>query len=348
MRHLRPVALVAAVTLLTAGCSGSDGGGSTGNVNAIKKTTPSAVAGTPTAQPSPALNPKGVDAVLKLYLTAIGRANGRLDPELASKVEAGSALQVHSAQYRVYKANRLRYPKVKYTDGLASAPKFSEHPKWFFAAATDTGSSPATRDFLLVVQERSGQPWRVVYAPFSQTAKGPIAPGVEVEDFPAVVPLDDARLDVVPGKVAAAFAHALSFRDKSPYHGRFLGKLVDSGRQTLIDNRKAFVDNGWAGSSRAVDAKTPVYAVRTKSGGALVWFGVDYVHAYRNGGGGAPMTWDTSGWGDLHKGFGNPSEVKASIERVERNEFVAYIPPKGKGKIHILAGRWFPTTVKGR
>lgn len=337
--------LVVALVIALAGCS--DTGDPDRGTNAVQK-TPAAEESAAQAPLTPALNPNGVDSVLKLYLAAIGKANGKLDADLAAKVEAGSALQVHSSQYRVYKKNGLRYAKVKYTDGIASAPKFSEYPKWFFAAATDSGSKPATRDFLLIVQEQSGQPWRVVYAPFSRTAKGPLAPGVDVEDFPAVVPLDDPQLEVTPRRVSSALAHAMTFRDKSPFHGRFLGRLVDSGVQTLVDNRAAFTGDGWTGGSKAVDAKTTVYAVRTKSGGALVWFGLDFVHSYRSSNANSGITWDTSSWGDLHKGFGLPSTVKSSIDRVERNELVAYIPPKGKGKMHIIAGRWFPLTVKGQ
>jgi hypothetical protein len=347
MRLSPAAAVVVALVLAVGGCSDTGDTGDTGDADrpaAAESSKPAS----PPPSPSPALNPRGVDSVLELYLAAITKANGKLDPSLAAKVEAGSAHQVHSAQYRVYKKNGLRYAKVKYTGGLASAPKFTGHPKWFFSATTDRGSEPATRDMLVFVQEQSGAPWRVVYAPFSRTATGPIHPGVDVEDFPAVVPLDDAGLAVAPGKVAAALAHAASFRDKSPYHGRFTGRLVDSAVRTLIDNRSAFTGNGWTGSSRAVDARTPVYAVRTKSGGALVWFGLNFVHAYRSNGDNSGMTWDTEGWGDLHEGFGLPSTVRSSIDRLERNELVAYIPPKGKGKIHIIAGRWFPLSVRGR
>ncbi|MET9318211.1 hypothetical protein ABZX12_40860 [Kribbella sp. NPDC003505] len=66
-----------------------------------------------------------------------------------------------------------------------------------------------------------------------------------------------------------------------------------------------------------MDAKTPVYALRTKSGGALVWFGLDLLHSYRNRGD-ITMVWDTGGAGDKHHGFGLPSELKSSITRQER------------------------------
>jgi hypothetical protein len=86
--------------------------------------------------------------------------------------------------------------------------------------------------------------------------------------------------------------------------------------------------------------------VRTKSGGALVWFGLDLHHSYRNKGK-TSMVWETESSGDMQKGFGAPSEVTSSITRQERYELVAYIPPKGKGTMRLIAGRWFPLSVRG-
>lgn len=93
-------------------------------------------------------------------------------------------------------------------------------------------------------------------------------------------------------------------------------------------------------------APTPGYAVRTKSGGALVWFALDLRHSYKAGPSAAQMTWQTA-YGDLHRGFGVPSAVRSKIERVERTEVVAYVPPKGKGRVQLIGSRWFPLSVTG-
>jgi hypothetical protein len=340
MRRTPTAALAVALVMTTiGGCSGGDDA----KVPEERQIT---VPSTP-PPPTPALSPRAAETVLKNYLTVIVKANDKLDRDLAAKVETGSALGIHSAQYRVYRKNGLKYGKVKYTGGMAAAPKFSGYPKWFFAAATDTGTKPATRDVLVFVQQRSGAPWLVAYAPYSRTPTGPLAPGVDVEDFPAVVPLNDPRLLAPPGKLAATFVHAITHGAESPYTARFVsGRLVDSASRTLVDNRTAFTGNRWTGTSRAVAAKTPVYALRTKSGGALVWFGVDFVHSYRGKGGNPGMTWETS-FGDLHKGFGLPSTIRSRVRRVERYELLAYVPPRGKGKIQMIASRWFPLSVTG-
>jgi hypothetical protein len=323
------------------GCSFLDGGDGGGKASA----------GTPTPAPSPtpALGEAAAQSVIKRYMQGINAANGKLNVKLASNVESGSAQQIHNAQYKLYKRNGLHFRPIRYTSGLAAAPKFSSHPKWFFAAATDSGSKPATRDILLFVQEREGAPWRVAYAPLSRKSTGSIAAGVDVADFPDVVPAEDPGLAVPPSKVAPAMADVLIRGTRSSWAKQFaFGRLVKAQYQGLVDTRKAYEGNNWTGESLAVAAKTPVYAVRTKSGGALAWFGIDVKASYRNKDNAPGMTWESSDYGDLQKGFGVPSTVRSYITSVERDEMLAYIPPKGKGKVQIIANRWFPVSLKGR
>jgi len=340
MRWTPATALVVALMFATAGCGGDQ-------EDAEDRAATVSAKPSPRPKPTPAISTRGAEDVLKRYLAAISQANTKLDPARAAKTETGSALKIHSAQYRVYRKNDLRYPPVKYVGALGAAPMVTGYPRWFFTAATDRGSEPATRDFLLFVQDRSGAPWRVTYAPFSSRATGTIAPGVDVADFPAVVAAGDNHLDTPPGKVAAVLASAVTQGSKSPYAQRFAQDApFQAVRGKIIDNRSAYTSNDWAGTSRAVAAPTPVFAVRTKSGGALVWFGLDLLHSYRNKGD-TNMVWDTESAGDMQKGFGLPSEVTSSITRQERYELVAYIPPKGKGTMRLLASRWFPLSVRG-
>ncbi len=302
----------------------------------------------PSPTPRPALSQRAAQAVVLSYATRIAKANRTLDRALAAKVQTGSALQVSTAQYVTFKRNKLRYWATKYTSAVAAAPLFSGHPRWFFAAATDRGAAPATRDFLVLVQQKAGDPWRVAYAPTSRTPAGPLAPGVDVADAPATVPPDDERLLVSPRRLPAEMAKAVD-----PSRGRSMaaveaGRWVTASRTSLHDNRAAYTESGWTGESRAVPGSTPVYALRTTSGGALVWFSVNFRHSYdRTRGKGTGMTWVTEQYGDLHNGFGVPSTVERRISRVERNEIVAYVPPKGKGKIRVLANRWFPVQLEG-
>lgn len=298
----------------------------------------------PTPSATPAIGKEAAAAAVRSYVESVNKANGDLDPELSAKIETGSARQIHAAQYKVYKRNDLHYPVIEYDAGVAAAPRFIGYPRWFFAAATDKGSSPATRDLLVFVQQSKGTPWRVAYAPYSRTTTGPLAPGVDVDDAPRLVAPGDKGLVVPPNRLATSLAGLLTSGSAAGLYAP--GRLITTTRESLSENRQAFGQNGWTGTSRAVPAPSPVYAVRTKSGGALVWFALDLRHSYKAGASAAEMTWKTA-YGDLHRGFGVPSAVRSRIERVERTEVVAYVPPKGKGRIQLIGSRWFPLSVTG-
>jgi hypothetical protein len=170
---------------------------------------------------------------------------------------------------------------------------------------------------------------------------------VDVADFPAVVVGGDNHAEIAPTQVPGILADALTQGSKSPFAKRFAqDDIFRIARAKIVDNRRIYTENDWAGTSRAAAAPTQVFALRTKSGGALVWFGIDLVHSYRNKGD-TNMVWRTTTVGDLQRGFGLPSEVTTSITRQERYELVAYIPPKGKGTMRLVASRWFPLSVRG-
>jgi hypothetical protein len=70
--------------------------------------------------------------------------------------------------------------------------------------------------------------------------------------------------------------------------------------------------------------------------------------AFRHTGRGNGITWKHDEWGDLLRPFTRVSTVKKSLTTVERLEVLAYVPPKGKGRIRFLANRWAPLSIQGR
>lgn len=337
MRARLACALVLTLSVGT-GCSGTSP--DAGEKVEQKKTTISPLA--------PAVRPQAAAVIIKRYMDVMNKAARELDPKAAAAVQTGPALSVQKAIYSAYKRNRLKAAPIRYGDGVAGAPKFAGWPRWFFAAPTDSGTKPATRDLLVFVQKAAGRPWQAAYAPYSRTTSGPIAPGVDLVDFPAVVPSNDKTLVMPPGRLAAAFADAATRGRNSPSTRWFAaGRHLETTTTTLQANRTAFHGQGWTGLSRAVAAKANIYAARTKSGGALVWFTVDQLHSYRSVRPNSGISWESPAYGDLHKAFGLPSTLKSKIARVERSELVGYIPPKGKGRIHVIGQRWVPLSITG-
>ncbi|GAA3964270.1 hypothetical protein GCM10023085_53530 [Actinomadura viridis] len=304
----------------------------------------------PPPPPIPALTQAEAKIALALYAKRSNAVHRRLDPRLASSVYTGSSLQMEIAKYRVFKANRVKIQQSRYGQTLAAAPLFSAHPKWFFAAMTDRGDSPAVRDLVVLVQDRAGGPWRAAYTPLStRKVTGALAPGVDVADNPAVVPAADSSLGTAPGQVSAAIADVLNQGSRSPHLRSFV--LPDWAKEryrALREDRKVFRRNGWTGTAAYAASRAPVYAVRTKSGGALVWTAVELREDFRHTGRGNGITWEHDSWGDLLKPTTGRSKVNRALTTVERLELAAYVPPKGRGRIQFLATRWAPISITGR
>ncbi|GAA2606262.1 hypothetical protein GCM10010411_45540 [Actinomadura fulvescens] len=272
-----------------------------------------------------------------------------LDRRTAATAYTGSSLQMELAKYRVFKANRVRFQQARYGAIVGATPKFSAHPKWFFAAMTDRGTRPAVRDIVVFVQDKPGGPWLAAYTPLAtKPVSGPLVPGIDVADVPDVVPPGDPSLAMPPVQVSAALADVINQGGRSPHLRAFaVPAWAKTKRTSLMSDRKTFRSLGWRGEASYSASQAPVYAVRTKSGGALVWTAVELKEDFRRAGGGRGVTWKHSTWGDLFKPFTGRSSMKKAITTVERIEVLAYVPPRGRGKVRFLANRWAPIAITG-
>ncbi|MBC6457924.1 hypothetical protein [Actinomadura sp. HBU206391] len=287
---------------------------------------------------------------LSQYAIRVNRANKRLSPQLAALASTGSTLQMQTAKYKIFKANKLTISPYKYGSPLVASPKFTGHPKWFFAAMTDRGGNTPLRDIIVLVQDKPGGPWRSAYTPLTTApATGPLARGVDVADFPEVAPQDDASLVLPPGGISGALADVLNLGSRSGhYRSLTLTPWIKTRYRNLREDKTVFKRNGWAGTASYSASTVPTYAVRTTSGGALVWSAIELKEAFRHTGRGNNITWNHDEWGDLLRPYIRVSTAKTSLTTIERLEVLAYVPPKGKGRVRFLANRWAPISIQGR
>ncbi|GAA2086547.1 hypothetical protein [Actinomadura alba] len=317
----------------------------------IEDRRPTAARSTPPPPPpTPAVTQAEAKRALALYAARVNNANRRLSPKLAALAATGSTLQLQTSKYKIFKANRLTISPYKYGSALVAAPKFSEHPRWFFAALTDRGGSKPLRDIIVLTQDQPGAPWRAAYTPLTTSpATGPLAAGVDVADFPDVAPQDDASLVLPPARLSGALADVLNRGPRSvDYRSLTLAPWIKTKYRNLREDKTAFQSNGWTGTAAYSSTTMPTYAVRTTSGGALVWSAVELKETFRHTRRGNGITWEHSEWGDLLRPFTGVSTVQKSLNTLERVEVLAYVPPKGKGRIRFLANRWAPISIQGR
>jgi hypothetical protein len=343
--HHAPIRASLALVLVVSLGAGACGGGEDGARTDAARTT----AAPP--PPTPALTKAQVGPVLARFTARANLAHKRLDARRAAAAFTGSSLQMAGAKYKVFKANRMRIEPARYGQVLAATPKFSAHPKWFFAAMTDRGGSRPIRDLIVFVQDRPGGPWLAAYTPLdTKRTKGALAPGVDVADHPDVAPLDDPSLAVAPGRVSAALADVINQGTRSAHLRSFsVPDWAKSNRQTLLQDAKTFRAQGWTGTAAYAASAMPVYAVRTTSGGALVWSAIERRDTFRHTRRGNGITWAYESWGgDLLRPFTGRSKVNQTLNSVERIEMVSYVPPRGGGTVRVLATRWAPLSITGR
>lgn len=236
-------ALVAVGSLLTA-CSPETQSG---------EQKPSA---TPDARP-PATTPEEAARILKAYAEAM------TSPDAASirAVEASTARTVHTAQ--------LRLGEVTASVAAEFAiPRFASYPRWFAAGAVQPGM---TGDVAIFVQSRKGAPWRVhrlVYLsrPMPELSR-------DAEGYVTVAEPGD-----VPARLAKAFARGVSGVDENTEDDDPTAPIIGG----LRANIKLFTTSLWQ-VEHATSVQGRSYALKTKDGGSVVWYVVDYTFTASNG-----------------------------------------------------------------
>ncbi|MBC6458502.1 hypothetical protein [Actinomadura sp. HBU206391] len=282
------------------------------------------------------------------YATTMNLANRRFDRRRATLAETASALQMRSAQYTYYRANKWPIQPRRYTAPSGATPAFTGYPRWFFAALAFRGSGPVSRDVPVFVQKSAGAPWQAAYVPLAAGSTFALGKSIRVADVPDVVPPGDAGLVLPPDRLASSYADVLSRGTRSANARQFrLSGLLTARFRYVRTNREVLPKLNWKGYYRPRASAHPTYAVRTTSGGALVWCAVDFATAARNQGN-RKITFTVASYGDQARAFLGKLLISKSYTGLEREEILAYVPPKGKGKIQILAQRWSPLALKGR
>ena len=302
----------------------------------------------PRPTPVRALSAAEAKQVVARYAMTMNLANRRFDRRRAKLAETASALQMRYAQYTFYRANKWPIPSRRYTAPSGVTPAFTGYPRWFFAALTFRGSGPVSRDVPVFVQKSAGALWHAAYVPLAAGSTWALGKSIDVADVPDVVPLNDAGLVLPPDRLASSYADVVSRGTRSASARLFrLSGLLTARSREVRANREVLLKLNWKGYYRPRASTHPTYAVRTTSGGALVWCAVDFATAARNQGS-RTVTFTVVSYGDQAKAFLGRLLISKSYTGLEREEILAYVPPKGNGKIQILAQRWSPLALKGR
>lgn len=300
----------------------------------------------PAPSPAPALTPAQAKRTVVSWSKAFNRAAKKYDIKAAEKIETGALLEGHRAEFKILKFNDLKVPPMSATRDL-TIPKFTGWPKWFTVTMTSAAETPVVDQVIFVQQKKDG-PWQaasdtVVDKKVLKKLGSAVAAPADAE----VVPAGDASLAIAPSRLPMAHAHAIRYGPRSPY-AKLFGRTVDVPGEfkELVDAHKLFTKHRWTGRMTVYGSPHPVYVLRTPSGGAVAFYSVDTRAAYKRSKGDISFSWN-GGIGKLYPALIGREYAEDEITRVERSEYAAYIPPKGEGRIQIVATRWTPVSAEG-
>lgn len=263
---------------------------------------------TPAVQP-PATTPQTAGKLLREYLRSLR------DSATTGRLEGGAARAVHDAQRR-------------FTDGPEpfiaaefAIPRITGYPKWFAAGAVRPGM---TGDVAIFVQSRKGAPWRVHHLAYLTRPMPELS-----RDAEGYVTLAE------PGDVPARQANALGRRieqaaepvTEAPRGGD--PALALSG--ALAANARLFTDHAWTVRHQTTHQGRS-YALRTKDGGAVVWYVLAYTFTATNNAGRFEITLSDEAAGMLRDPV-----VSRSLVWEARYQSVAHVPADGAERILGIA-----------
>ncbi|UQA95818.1 hypothetical protein [Streptomyces halobius] len=213
----------------------------------------------------------GVKA-LKYFAERYTEANRKLDPKLNASYEAGALHAIDQAGLKAARGVRPQgYPNfrpLKFHDEHVAVPKQAGWPKYFLADAltnrTDAKGN-AMRWFLVFSRDSIEEQWRAVYfATFPNNR----APELKTEGgYAEAVPADSTSgLKVDPGKLGKTYADYLNTGKGDEFAP---GRYTDTLRANRVKQSHPI---GARLQWEDQPASYPPVALRTKDGGALVFF----------------------------------------------------------------------------
>ncbi|MCB5907142.1 hypothetical protein [Streptomyces pinistramenti] len=271
---------------------------------------------------------------LQRFTDGFNKANRTLDAKANASYESGALLSIDEAGIKAAHAVRPQgnptFPALTLKDAHFTVPTQAGWPKSFLADAVsnrkDRGGN-YTRWFVVFSRDAVDAPWRAVYL---STLPGNKVPELarDADGYAEAVPAGDGAsgLTVDPGKLSRSYANYLKTGE---------GDLFASGPSTDLRRRDR------AAKSHALGARIqwedqpadfPPVALRTKDGGALVFFAA-YYHQQKTVFEGSPMSVSLAVQGVMAK----PVKQASKITLTYLTGQAVKVPAKGSsGKVEVL------------
>ncbi|MBE1531366.1 hypothetical protein [Actinomadura algeriensis] len=285
--------------------------------------------GSPTAASSapPALSRAQAEQVLKSYTDAADRAGHRLNRRALIGIQTDPQLTMEAAMFKKYGALRKRPPKLDFAKTTFFIPRLEGHPRWFAVGAGGGKDEGARPHAMLFTQEKPDGPWLLAADP---------APGdgaldrvkLDGDGFAEAVSPDADGLPVAPAQIPKA--HAALMTDGPDASGASAladGPTTGRAYEALRTVTESLAGQGVKLSATFAPAAYRVHALRTKDGGALVWYAMKQHEAYS-----AAKRGSLAVSGDL-VGLAPAGSARTRLKTTVLTQYLAVVPPDGRAMV---------------
>ncbi|MCL6302191.1 hypothetical protein [Streptomyces kronopolitis] len=270
---------------------------------------------------------------LKHFTEGFNEANRQLNPQLNPSFEGGALLAIDQAGIKAAHAVRPQgnpgFRALEFTDARFTVPQQKGWPKYFIANAASNRKNAAgrfTRWFLVFSRDGIDEKWRAVYL---ATFPGNKAPELKTDrnGYAEAVPAGaGSGLAVAPGELSRSYADYLNTGKGAVFAP---GRETDGWRaRRAKDANRPGVRIMWDDTA----ANYPPVSLRTKDGGALVFFSTVY-HQQKTVFAGATITVSGALKGLLE---GPPKKTNRMGFTTVSGQTVTVPPKSAGGKVAVL------------
>ena len=288
----------------------------------------------------PAITKADAERVVSRYWQVNNEANESYSDSLLGSIESGSSYTMDAGSYRfaLGEADRTPYVPFELTDTRYYIPRLprTDYPRWFVVQgsyATVAGGKSLGSAYLVFAQDSAGASWKDVVEP--DILPGQALPQIATDSggYAESVAADDTGLNVAPDnirEVTAAWLDQVASSTSNSVIEDEAGNLTD-----LKD--EVFWRSGEGGAAfDATDTHSvptdPVFALKTTTGGALVFYTTAAQLTLTPPDGGTISALNIPGYYSPSSSAGLTSAAVGYVE-----QFATYIPVAGNSGRQVVA-----------
>jgi hypothetical protein len=255
-----------------------------------------------------------------------------------SAAEAGLAAEIHRAEVRMdrLQGEKSKVEQARIVKSRFAIPRAGSGTPWFVAQFMRAERNA----WFQVVFAKTRAGWRMVAK--SLSLDRPVV-AKDQDGFAAVLgPDEKAKLTLSPRQLAQTHARLLESGGDDPRAQRLIVQNLWTVYADFRKQEREELPSRWD-LRRDTRPAPDLYALRTTSGGALVWYGVTENDTYVARSGAKAMRFPDGGFGD------ELSRGKAFREQAlyKRASMYYAVVPKSPGKVKVMDGSYAYVSVTG-